>query len=135
MPGGGSKPGERRGGNVKGSSHKRMMGADQFLALGGYAAVAPQFSAIDNIEKVAKLYLGLAADEQRKGANADRKVMDAHLDKALRALRDLAPYRHARLSSVTVKGDPNAPLNLSGLSDSELAFFRKIMLKLGGGTP
>jgi len=29
-----------------------------------------------------------------------------------------------------VAGDPNAPLNLSGLSDAELASFRRIMVKI-----
>ena len=31
-------------------------------------------------------------------------------------------------------GDPDAPLNLSGLTDAELAFFRRIMVKIGATT-
>jgi len=32
---------------------------------------------------------------------------------------------------VKLGGDPNAPLNLSSLSDAELAYFRRIMVKIG----
>jgi hypothetical protein len=49
-------------------------------------------------------------------------------------LRDLARYEHPQLSSLKLGGDPNAPLNLSALSDDELAYFRRLMIKIGAAT-
>jgi hypothetical protein len=52
------------------------------------------------------------------------------LDKAARVLRDMLPYKRARLTAMKVSGDRDAPLfNLSALSDSELEFLRKTVLK------
>jgi hypothetical protein len=40
-----------------------------------------------------------------------------------RALKDLLPYQKPRLTTTMVRGDKDYPLfDLSGLSDSELAF-------------
>ena len=45
------------------------------------------------------------------------------LDEAARLLRDMVPYKRARLTAMKVPGDEDAPLfDLSALSDSELAF-------------
>jgi hypothetical protein len=44
--------------------------------------------------------------------------------------RSAAPYCHPRLQTVKVQGDKDAPLfDLSGLTDSELAFLRRTVLK------
>jgi len=52
------------------------------------------------------------------------------LDKAARVLRDMVPYKRARLTAMKASGDEDAPLfNLSALSDSELAFLRRTVLK------
>ena len=60
----------------------------------------------------------------------NQAVITDALDRCARILRDLAPYQTPKLAAVIVKGDQKAPLNLSGLSDSELAFLRRTMLKI-----
>jgi hypothetical protein len=46
-------------------------------------------------------------------------------------LRDILPNERPKLTAVKVGGDPDAPpVNLSGLSDGELAFLRRTMLKV-----
>lgn len=61
------------------------------------------------------------------------------VDKAARVLRDMVPYKRPRLAAMKVQGDPSAPLfDLTTLTDSELAFLRRTVLKAtqideGGG--
>jgi hypothetical protein len=61
----------------------------------------------------------------------DRRKVEGLYKDAHGVLRDLARYEHPQISALKVAGDPNAPLNLSGLTDAELAFFRRIMVKIG----
>jgi hypothetical protein len=48
---------------------------------------------------------------------------------AVAARSDILPYERAKLSAVKVDV---RPLNLSGLTDNELAFLRRVMLKQAG---
>ncbi len=127
----GSAPGEHRGGRDKGTQNRRTIERNKILADERRAARADGFDSVEQMRIIAKYYLGVAAAEQRK-TMPDRNRVEDCLEKAHAKLRDLAPYEHPKLSSLKVGGDPNAPLNLSGLSDSELAFFRRIMVKIGG---
>jgi hypothetical protein len=76
--------------------------------------------------------MATAATEQKKGAKANRGRIEELFRHAHNVLRDLARYEHPQLSALKVAGDPNAPLNLSSLSDNELAHFRRLMIKIEG---
>ena len=71
-----------------------------------------------------------ATERAKPPEKQNQAVITDALDRCARILRDLAPYQTPKLAAVIVKGDQKAPLNLSGLSDSELAFLRRTMLKI-----
>ena len=73
-----------------------------------------------------------AAEGKKKKANM--RWLNDCLDRAARVLRDIVPFEHPKLAAVKLGGDPDAPLNLSGLTDAELAYFRRIMVKIGATT-
>jgi hypothetical protein len=83
---------------------------------------------------IAKYFMAQAAAEQQRGEAADRRRLEELFKSAKDVLKDLAPYEHPRLTTMKVAGDPNAPLNLSGLSDDELVHFRRLMIKTGAAT-
>jgi hypothetical protein len=93
------------------------------------AASAADFDLYDQLEIIAKTFLERARAEQvREKPNV--RVIDDLLDKAARVLRDMLPYKRARLSAMKVSGDRDAPLfDLTTLSDRELAFLRRTVLK------
>ena len=125
MPRGGSKPGERRGGRQKGTPNKPSIGRMKAQL----AVSAPEFDSYDQLEIIAKTFLERARAERHRD-KPNRRLVDDLLDKAARVLRDMVPYKRARLSAMKVSGDQDAPLfNLSALSDSELAFLRRTVLK------
>jgi hypothetical protein len=129
MPGGGSKPGERRGGRQKGGLNKRTIERQKAFADARAATKADGFDSVDQMRAIAKYFMGQAATEQRKPKVDRRKVEGLYKD-AHSVLRDLARCEHPQLSARKVAGDPNAPLNLSSLSDDELACFRRLMIKI-----
>ncbi len=93
------------------------------------AVSAPEFDSYDQLEIIAKTFLERARAERHRD-KPNRRLVDDLLDKAARVLRDMVPYKRARLSAMKVSGDQDAPLfNLSALSDSELAFLRRTVLK------
>ena len=69
-----------------------------------------------------------ATERAKPSEKQNQAVITDALDRCARILRDLAPYQTPKLAAVIVKGDQN--VNLSGLSDSELAFLRRTMLKI-----
>ena len=51
-------------------------------------------------------------------------------ERLARTLKDLLPYEKPRLTTTKVQGDKDAPLfDLTTLSDKELAFLRRTVLK------
>jgi len=125
MPCGGSKPGERRGGRQKGTPNKLSIGRMKAQL----AVSAPEFDPYDRLEIIARTLLEQVDAEKRRDRPNMRLVCDL-LDKAARVLRDMVPYKRARLSAVKVSGDEDAPLfNLSALTDNELAFLRRTIHK------
>jgi hypothetical protein len=125
MPRGGSNPGERRGGRQKGSLNKLSIGRVKAQ----WAASAPEFDPYDQLEIVAKIFLERARAEQHRDRPNMRLVYDL-LDKAARVLRDMVPYKRPRLSTTKVQVNKDYALyDLSKLSDSELAFVRRTLLK------
>jgi hypothetical protein len=131
MPGGGSRPGERRGGRPKGGLNKRTIERLKAFAEARAASKADGFDSVDRMRAIAKYFMATAATEQKKGAEANHGRIEELFRHAHSVLRDLAQYEHPKLSSLKLGGDPNAPLNLSSLSDAELAYFRRIMVKFG----
>jgi hypothetical protein len=83
-PSNGVRPGERRGGRKPGSKNKRT----------AYELAKAEFegSPLDFMLNVMK----------------DKKAPTAF---RFQAAKECAPYLHAKLASVTVKGDPKAPLH------------------------
>jgi hypothetical protein len=125
MSRGGSKPGERRGGRQKGTPNKLSIGRMKAQL----AVSAPAFDPYEELEIIAKTFLEQAHAEQQRDRPNMKLAFDL-LDKAARVLRDLVPYKRARLTAMKVSGDEKAPLfDLSALSGSELAFLRRTILK------
>jgi hypothetical protein len=126
----GSKPGERRGGRQKGTPNKTVVAkAAHILAAAGETAKAPSFSAYTRLFELAEDYdrdltIALAKRPQNHIEIAECR------ERLARILKDLLPYEKPRLTTTKVQGDKSYPLfDLSSLSDSELAFLRRTVLK------
>ena len=126
----GSKPGERRGGRKKGTPNKTVVAkAAHILAAAGETAKAPSFSAYTRLFELAEDYdrdltVALAKKPQNPTEIAECR------EQLARILKDLLPYEKPRLMTTKVQGDKDYPLfDLSALSDSELAFLRRTILK------
>jgi len=126
----GSKPGERRGGRQKGTPNKTVVAkAAHKLAAAGEIAKAPSFSAYVRLCELAEDYdRDLAVALAKKPQNQSEIV--EYRERLARIFKDLLPYEKPRLTTTKVQGDKDAPLfNLSALSDRELAFLRRTVLK------
>src|SRR5712671_1798140 len=126
----GSKPGERRGGRQKGTPNKTVVAkAAHILVAAGKTAKAPSFSAYIRLFELAEDYdrdltVALAKRPQNR-----TEIVECR-ERLARTLKDLLPYEKPRLTTTKVQGDRNAPLfDLTALSDKELAFLRRTVLK------
>ena len=126
----GSKPGERRGGRQKGTPNRTVVAkAVHILAAAGETAKAPSFSAYIRLCELAEDYdrdliVALAKRPQNPTEIAECR------ERLARTLKDLLPYEKPRLTTTKVQGDKDYPLyDLSALSDSELVFLRRTILK------
>ena len=126
----GSKPGERRGGRQKGTPNKTVVAkAAHILSAAGKTAKAPSFSAYIRLFELAEDYdrdltVALAKRPRNRTEIAECR------ERLARTLKDLLPYEKPRLTTTKVQGDKDAPLfHLSGLSDQELRFLRRTILK------
>jgi hypothetical protein len=126
----GSKPGERRGGRQKGTPNKTAVAkAAHILAAAGETAKAPSFSAYTRLFELAEDYDRDLAIALAKRPQNQTKIAECR-ERLARILKDLLPYEKPRLTTTKVQGDRNYPLfDLSALSDSELAFLRRTILK------
>jgi hypothetical protein len=124
MPHGGSQPGERRGGRKKGTPNKRTAALRAHLA-----ATDSGFDPYGQMETLANELLSEIQQERAAGKPNQARI-DQLRDMLARVLRDMVPYKRPRLAAMKVQGDPNAPLfDLTGLTDAELAFLRRTVLK------
>src|SRR5258706_16019815 len=126
----GSKPGERRGGRQKGTPNKTVVAkAAHILVAAGKTAKAPSFSAYIRLFQLAEDYdRDLSAALAKKPQN--RTEIAECRERLARTLKDLLPYEKPRLTTTKGQGDRNAPLfDLTALSDKELAFLRRTILK------
>jgi len=126
----GSKPGERRGGRQKGTPNKTVVAkAAHILAAAGETAKAPSFSAYIRLFELAEDYdhdltIALAKKPQNRTEIAECR------ERLARILKVLLPYEKPRLTTTKVQGDEDFPLfDLSALSDQELVFLRRTVLK------
>src|SRR5262245_55022197 len=126
----GSKPGERRGGRQKGTPNKTVVAkAAHILAAAGETAKAPSFSAYTRLFELAEDYDRDLAVALAKRPRNQTEIAECR-ERLARILKDLLPYEKPRLTSAKVQGDKDYPLfDLSALSDSELAFLRRTILK------
>src|SRR5215472_11769059 len=126
----GSKPGERRGGRQKGTPNKTVVArAAHILAAVGKTARAPSFSAYIRLCELAEDYDRDLAVALAKRPQNQTEIVECR-ERLARILKDLLPYEKPRLTTTKVQGDKDAPLfNLSALSDNELAFLRRVILK------
>src|SRR5258708_33350698 len=126
----GSKPGERRGGRQKGTPNKTIVPkAASVLAAAGKIANRPSFSAYIRLFELAEDYgrdLTVALAKRRQ----NQTEIVEYRERLARILKDLLPYEKPRLTTTKVQGDKDYPLfNLSSLSDSEVMFLRRTVLK------
>ena len=126
--------GQKTGGRQRGTPNRRTIERQQAFAEARAATKTDGFDSVDQMRAIAKYFMATAATEQKKGAKANRGRIEELFRHAHSVLRDLARYEHPQLSALKVAGDPNAPLNLSGLTDAELACFRRLMIKIGAAT-
>jgi hypothetical protein len=109
----GSQPGERRGGRQKGTPNKKTR---QFMERVQASGLVPL-----------EYMLSVMRDETAPPERRDEMAKAA------------APFVHPRLATTRIQGDKDAPLfDLSALTDNELAFLRRTILKAtqideGGG--
>ena len=126
----GSKPGERRGGRQKGSPNKTVVAkAAHILAAAGETAKAPSFSAYTRLFELAEDYDRDLTVALAKKPQNQTKIAECR-ERLARTLKDLLPYEKPRLTTTKVQGDKDYPLyDLSALSDQELLFLRRTILK------
>jgi hypothetical protein len=126
----GAMPGERRGGRAKGTPNKRTV---------GIAAPVPDFRALVEQRKIARIFLDQAEEEREKlrtTGKMDVSFFNECLKNASRVLEKIAPYEDPKLVSLKVGGDAANPLHhvqeldLSRLSDEQLLTLRSILVAL-----
>ena len=109
----------RTGGRQKGSLNKRTMARAELQSRHGVDAASP---AVSKMRECADWMLGLADEEQKRGEEADCKLIKEYLDSAARILKELAQYETPKLTAVRVGGDPvnSLPLDVKALSNDQL---------------
>lgn len=84
---------------------------------------------LDVLEEIRDYWLGVAAAELAKETPDQEVVARAH-DRAESAASKRAPYKHAKLSNVTLRDDP---LDLTRCTADELAFLARIRARVALG--
>jgi len=128
-------PGERRGGRAIGTPNKRTV---------GIAAPVPDFRALVEQRKIARIFLDQAEEEQEKLRTTGKKdvsFFNECLKNASRVLEKIAPYEDPKLVSHRLGGDADNPLrtvqeiDLSRLTDEQLLTMRSIVVVLAEPAP
>jgi len=84
--------------------------------------------AIEVVEDVYAEYLLLRADPL--STQSGRAALNECQERLMRSVKVVLPYEKPKLQVVKLQGDRNAPLfDLSALSDKELQFLRRTVLK------
>jgi sugar phosphate isomerase/epimerase len=103
--------------------------AAHILAAAGETAKKPSFSAYARLFELAEDYDRDLAVALAKRPRNRTEIAECR-ERLARTLKDLLPYEKPRLTTTKVQGDKDAPLfDLSGLSDQELHFLRRTVLK------
>jgi hypothetical protein len=99
------------------------------LAAAGKIAKRPSFSAYIRLFELAEDYDRDLTVALAKRPQNPTEIVECR-ERLARTLKDLLPYEKPCLTTTKVQGDKNYPLfDLSKLSDSELAFLRRTILK------
>jgi hypothetical protein len=64
------------------------------------------------MEEAMTFFYRLALKEKRRNKEADLKAIRDNLREAVIIAKEVAPYRHARLSAIKLASDPNNPLQI-----------------------
>lgn len=138
----GAAPGERRGGKAKGSVHKatvvQRLAVEALATKAGKDAVRDAFAkatisggtvkvkgkrAIEILDDIAKMFLGLAAQYQPRpdpvtkaetNDKADEAKFALYIGQAQRAAASLAPYQDPTFKAVAVQEVPPMPAERPG---------------------
>jgi hypothetical protein len=117
-------PGRKTGGRAKGTPNKRTAALRAHIA-----ATDSGFDPYNCLQDLAEELLN-EVQQERGSPKSDQARIDQLRDMLARVLRDLIPYKRPKLTATKVSGDPAAPLfDLTGLTDNELAFLRRTILK------
>lgn len=96
------------------------------------ARAIPWFDSLDEQRRIARILLGLAADEQNKGANRDTAKFKSYLLDASVVLARIHPFEHATLRAIEHK----LPVfDLSRLTDEQLAIFESLLTLVSPADP
>ena len=111
--------GYKTGGRQKGTRNKRTMARAELQSRHGVDAASP---ALSKMRECTDWMLRLADEEQKRGEEADCKLIKEYLDGAARILKELAQYETPKLTAVRVGGDPvnSLPLDVKALSNDQL---------------
>ena len=103
--------------------------AAHILSAAGETAKAPSFSAYIRLFELAEDYDRDLTVALAKRPRSRTEIAECR-EQLARILKDLLPYEKPRLTTTKVQGDKDAPLfDLTTLSDKELAFLRRTVLK------
>src|SRR5882672_519145 len=122
----GAKPGERRGGRGKNTPNKRTVGEAYFRqhARQDQIVKPEHFDSLEQMRAIAKLFIGMAAQEQRE-VKPDRKWLKELGDSAAKTLAYILPFEHRRLATLepametVIRPDGSVHVTIS-LSDVDL---------------
>ncbi len=118
----GAKPGERRGGRAKGAPNKRTIGEAYFREQAKNQPSHDHFDSLEQMRAIAKLFIGMAAQEQRE-AKPDRKWLKELGDSAAKTLAYILPFEHRRLATLEpameaiVRTDGSVSVKISRVDD------------------
>lgn len=134
MPGGGSKPGERRGGRKKGTPNKRTVGVAEHISQlrqiikssPRATPRAPDFDSLSEMRTAAKLLKNVLvkAYEKYQAGELDAESIRKQLIEYLKACAEIAPYEYSKLASITLKA---APVDPTKLTDEQLTTLEYII--------
>ena len=129
-----------RGGRPKGSKSFRTLQREARVAAIKAHADLPDAKGYDRIDclvvmEEAMRFFYEIADKARKKADADG--FKSGIRDAITVAKDLAPYRHPRLTTTRIGGDESLPpIRLEQLTDSQLDYLlNKLMVGLSAKEP
>lgn len=112
--------GRKTGGRQKGTRNKRTLARFEVQRREGVDATSP---ALAEMRRCADKMLGLADEEEKKGKQADPKLIKEYLDSSAKILREICQYETPKLTPIRiVNGLENAiPSDIRSLTNEQLS--------------